>query len=61
MVMQYLHDAVHGVEGMCFHINVFREAGCLAIVCECFYVLFEPCSEVSASLFDVRLITVAAG
>ena len=39
-VMQYLHDAVHGAEGVCFLIKVFREAGlfreagCMAVAAE---------------------------
>jgi hypothetical protein len=61
MVMQYLHDAVHEVEEVCFLINVFRAAGCLDIPFECFSVLFEPCGELASSLSDVVLITVGAG
>ena len=38
-VMQYLHDAAHGVEGGCFLMKVFCEAGCVAIVSECSFVL----------------------
>jgi len=45
MVMQYLHDAVHGAEGVCFLIKVFRETGCVAIASECFFVLCEPCAK----------------
>ena len=60
-VIQYLHDAVHGAEGVCFLIKAFREAGCVAIASECFFVLFEPCGETSSSLSDIRLITVGAG
>jgi len=31
MAMLYLHDAVHGAEGVSFFIKVFRETGCVAI------------------------------
>ena len=55
-VMQYLHDAVHRAKGVCFLIKVFREAGCVAIVSECFFVLFVPCGEASSSLSDIRLL-----
>ena len=59
--MQYLHDAVHGAEGVFFLIKVFHEAGCVAVASECFFVLFEPCGKASSSLSDVHLITVGAG
>jgi hypothetical protein len=61
MVMQYLHDAAHGAEGVCFLMKVFCEAGCVAIVSECFFLLFESCSESSSSLSDIQFITVGAG
>ena len=61
MAMQYLHDTVHGAEGVCFLIKVLREAGSVAVASECFFVLFEPCGEASSSLSDIRLITVGAG
>jgi hypothetical protein len=46
--MQYLHDAAHGVEGGCFLMKVFCEAGCVAIVSECSFVLFDSCGESSS-------------
>jgi len=61
MAMQYLHDNVHGAEGVSFFIKVFRETGCVAIVSEGFLVLLEPRGEVSSGLSDVCLITVGTG
>ena len=45
MVMQYLHDAVNGAEGVHFLIKVFCKTGCVAIASECFFVLCEPCAK----------------
>ena len=61
MAMQFLHDTVHGAEGVSFFMKVFRETGCVAIVSEGFLVLFEPRGEASTSLSDVRLITFGTG
>jgi len=61
MVLQYLHDAVHGAEGVSFLIKVFCETECVAIASECFLVLLEPCGEAPTSLSDVRLITFGTG
>jgi len=61
MVMQYLHDAVHGAEGVSFLIKVFRETGCVAIASECFRMLLGPCGEASTTLSNVCLITVGTG
>ena len=61
MAMQYLHDTVHGAEGVSFFIKVFRETGCVAIVSEGFFVLLELRGEGSTSLSDVCLITVGTG
>jgi hypothetical protein len=61
MVMQYLHDAVNGAEGVHFLIKVFCITGCVAIASECFFVFLEPCGEASTSLSDVRRITVGTG
>ena len=57
MVMQYLHEAVHGAGRVCFLIKVFCEAGCVAVASECFFVFFEPCGEASPGLSDMCLIT----
>ena len=61
VVVQYLHDTLRGAEEVSFFIKVFRETGCVAIVPEGFFVLFEPRGEASTSLSDVCLITVGAG
>ena len=39
MAMQYLHDTVHGVEGVSFFVKVLHETGCVAIISEGFLVL----------------------
>ena len=56
--MQYLHDIVHGAEGVSFFIKVLRETGCVAIVSGGFLMLLEPRGKTFTSLSDVRLITV---
>ena len=61
VAMQYLHDAVHGAEGLSFFIKVILETVCVAVASEGFFVLFEPRGEASTSLSDVRLIAVGAG
>ena len=47
VAMQYLHDTVHGAEGVSFFIKVFSEAGIVEIVSECHLVLFETSGEES--------------
>ena len=42
-------------------MKVFREAGSVAIVSDCFFVLFKSCGESPFSLSDIHLITVRAG
>ena len=58
MVMQYLHDAVHGAEEVSFFIKVFCETGYVAVASECFLVLLGPHGEASSSQSNVGLITV---
>jgi hypothetical protein len=61
MAMQYLHNTVHGAEGVSFFIKVFHKTGCGATVSEGLLVLLEPRGEASTSLSDVCLITVRTG
>jgi len=61
MAMQYLHDTVHGVEGVSFFIKVVHETGCGATVSEGFLVLFGPRGKASTSPSDVCFITVGTG
>ena len=61
MAMQYLHDIVHGAEGMIFFIQVFRETGCMSVVSENCHVFLVSRGEASTSLSGVCLIAIGTG
>ena len=61
MAMQYLHDTVHGTEGVSFFIKVFREDGCVGIVSEGCLVLLVSRGGASTGLSDVCLTAVGTG
>jgi len=61
VAVQYLHNFVHGANGMCCIIKVFSKAVGLVIVSERGFVLLVSRGKPATSLSDVSLVTVGAG